>query len=562
MKKFWFVILSLFFASANAVESSDSADDAVDPLLEETVFHVLLGDIALGQGNFPLALEIWSRLAFKTENEIALQRAADLAIAFHDNDLARKIVELWRTKNPDSDKAKEVRLKVLLAQKDLKEFKKQLAAELKNYPEKRERLIKTLPALLLLNHNNIKKDLQAMVFELTEPYLNLTSTHLVRAQMAGMAEDLALTEREVDILLNIDPQNEEGIILKSALYFEKDKQKSADILKDYLKRYGDSVRVQLTYLRILIIQGDLKNAVEVFNQIEPKKDHLDSLYTITLLLLQRNYFKEGRLFLDALEKIENVNLSQIYYLKAQVAIEEKKNEEAIFYLNKVVRQENNIQQYLLARAQLAKLLADVGQMTQARAKLFTSDVFSESEIVHLKLIEVQILRDKGLEKEALNTLKASEKKFPKNLDIKYELAISADRLNDLKMMERYLKAILKIKPDHAHALNALGYALADRGIRLKEAQRLIQKSLKLEKENPYILDSLGWVYFKQGKLKESLSVLRKAFKLKEDAEIATHLTEVLYSLNEKEEGNAIIQKAIEKEPEHPAIQKFLKRFPR
>ncbi len=559
MRRFWLLLFSLFVANAAI---GNSADDAVDPFLEETVFHVLLGDIALGQGNFPLALEIWSRLAFKTENEVALQRAADLAIAFQDNDLARKIVELWRIKHPDSDKAKEVHLKVLLAQKDLKEFKKQLADELKNYPEKRERIIKTLPALLLLNHNHMKKELQAMVFELTEPYLNLISTHLVRAQMAGMAENFVLTEREIDILLKIDPKNEEGIILKSALYFEKDKQKSADILKNYLKRYGNSVRIQLTYLRILILQEDLKNAVEVFNQIEPKKDHLDSLYTITLLLLQRNHFKEGRLFLDTLEKVENVNLNQIYYLKAQVAIEEKKNDEAIIYLNKVVRQENNIQQYLLARAQLAKLLANAGQLTQARAKLFTSDVFSESEIVHLKLIEVQILRDQGMEKEAIATLKKAERKFPKNLDLKYELAISADRLNDLKTMERYLKAILKIKPDHAHALNALGYALADRGIRLKEAQGLIQKSLKLEKENPYILDSLGWVYFKQGKLKESLNILRKAFQIKEDAEIATHLTEVLYRLNEKDEANAIIQKAIEKEPEHPAIQKFLKKFPR
>ena len=127
MRRFWLLLFSLFVANAAI---GNSADDAVDPFLEETVFHVLLGDIALGQGNFPLALEIWSRLAFKTENEVALQRAADLAIAFQDNDLARKIVELWRIKHPDSDKAKEVHLKVLLAQKDLKEFKKQLADEL------------------------------------------------------------------------------------------------------------------------------------------------------------------------------------------------------------------------------------------------------------------------------------------------------------------------------------------------------------------------------------------------------------------------------------------------
>ncbi len=564
MKPLFLLLFSFFLASANAAETADSENDYVHPYLEEAVFHVLLGDIALGQGNFPLALEIWAQLALKTEDEAALQRATDLAIAFQDLDLARQLVEIWLEKSPDSEKAKELRLRVLLGQKDLKEFQNQLADELKNAPEKRTRIIKTLPALFLLNNQNasLKADLQKMVFELTEPYLNLTESHLIRAQMAGMAEDFATTEKEIDILLNMDPQSEEGIILKSALYFEKDKQKSADILKEYLDQYSATQRIQLTYLRILIIQGDLDNAVKVFKEIKNKNEHLESLYSITLLLLQRGHFKEGRLFLNDLEKLENINLNQIHYLKAQIAIEEKNYDEAVFYLEKVVRQENNVQQYLLARSQLARILADQGKITLARARLFASEVLNEPEDVHLKLLEAQILRDKNLEKEATAVLKNALKKYPKNLDIQYELAIAADRENDLKTMEKYLKSILKAKPDHAHALNALGYAWADRGLHLKTAQKYIQKALQIEKENPYILDSLGWVYFKQGKLNQSLEILKKAFQIREDVEIATHLTEVLYKLNKKEEGDLILNNTIQKNPNHPIIQKFLKRFPR
>ena len=36
-------------------------------------------------------------------------------------------------------------------------------------------------------------------------------------------------------------------------------------------------------------------------------------------------------------------------------------------------------------------------------------------------------------------------------------------------MEALLRRVIELKPDHAHAYNALGYSLADRNLRLPEA---------------------------------------------------------------------------------------------
>ena len=55
-------------------------------------------------------------------------------------------------------------------------------------------------------------------------------------------------------------------------------------------------------------------------------------------------------------------------------------------------------------------------------------------------------------------------------------------------------------PEHAAALNYLGYMLAERGERLDESVELIKRALAIDPDNGSYLDSLGWAYFKDGKL--------------------------------------------------------------
>ena len=73
--------------------------------------------------------------------------------------------------------------------------------------------------------------------------------------------------------------------------------------------------------------------------------------------------------------------------------------------------------------------------------------------------------------------------------------------------EEAFRKVLALNPDHAGALNYLGYMLADRNVRLDEAYQMIQKAVDLEPENGAYLDSLGWVYYRQGKLTEAEGLL-------------------------------------------------------
>jgi Flp pilus assembly protein TadD len=132
------------------------------------------------------------------------------------------------------------------------------------------------------------------------------------------------------------------------------------------------------------------------------------------------------------------------------------------------------------------------------------------------LAEAQILREAGRNEEAFNVLDEALRRDSDNVEILYESALMAERIGRPEVMEGRLRKLIVIKPDHAHAYNALGYSLADRNMRLDEAERLIRKGLEIAPNDAFILDSLGWALYRRGDLGGALVQLQRAFALRAD----------------------------------------------
>jgi Flp pilus assembly protein TadD len=127
-------------------------------------------------------------------------------------------------------------------------------------------------------------------------------------------------------------------------------------------------------------------------------------------------------------------------------------------------------------------------------------------------------------------------------------------------MERLLRRVMALKPDHPHAHNALGYSLADRGLRLPEARELIARALSLSPGDPFITDSLGWVEFKSGNLPEALRILQGAYKSRPDAEIAAHLGEVMWAMGRREQALTVWREGLTLSPDNDTLRDTLKRL--
>jgi Flp pilus assembly protein TadD len=115
----------------------------------------------------------------------------------------------------------------------------------------------------------------------------------------------------------------------------------------------------------------------------------------------------------------------------------------------------------------------------------------------------------------------------------------ADKMERMDDMERLLRRVIALKPDNAHAHNALGYSLADRSQRLPEARQLIQRALEISPGDPFITDSLGWVEFRLGNTAQALTLLRQAYASRPDVEIGAHLGEVLWASGQVDEARRI-----------------------
>jgi Flp pilus assembly protein TadD len=176
------------------------------------------------------------------------------------------------------------------------------------------------------------------------------------------------------------------------------------------------------------------------------------------------------------------------------------------------------------------------------------------------LAEAQMLRDAGRPDEAWQVLEGALARHPDNPDLLYDAALFAERRGDTALMEKYLRRVLELKPEHAHALNALGYSFADRNVRLPEARDLVARALALAPEDAFIMDSMGWVLYREGKLDEARAVLEKAYGLRDDPEIAAHLGEVLWSLGRKDEAARLLKAAARKHPDNEVLAAAVKKF--
>jgi tetratricopeptide (TPR) repeat protein len=136
----------------------------------------------------------------------------------------------------------------------------------------------------------------------------------------------------------------------------------------------------------------------------------------------------------------------------------------------------------------------------------------------------------------------------------------ADKLNKFDVMEVALRRIIVLAPANQHAYNALGYSLAERNVRLEEAHGLIEKALQLAPEDPFIMDSMGWVQFRLGRIKEAEELLRRAYAIRPDAEIAVHLGEVLWVKGQQEDAKKFWRDANTKDPKNDTLKSTLARL--
>lgn len=152
-------------------------------------------------------------------------------------------------------------------------------------------------------------------------------------------------------------------------------------------------------------------------------------------------------------------------------------------------------------------------------------------------------------------LEAAAGKWPKDTDILYALGMVLDKLHETDAGIEVMERIIAINPDHADALNYVGYSLADRKRDMDRALVLIRKALELKPDSGYIVDSLAWAYYRMGKLDKAWEEIQRATLLNdEDSTIWEHYGDVALALGLKDKAREGFRRSLKLAPDNAVVR--------
>lgn len=565
-------------------------------LTPRILYGTLLAEIAARRGNLLLATTLYADLAKSTHDPRIAKRATEFGLYARQTKFALESARIWVDADPVSLEARLNFGRLLLEANRPDEAMAQLSQVLVDRNDKPgsddsddpNNLGDEKPKAAVININegesgasaspsdeppslsdritqvylllSQQKDklASARLFEqLTIPHENIGRAQYLRAISWIAAKDEVRALDAIDRAMTLKPAWADPVLLKARLQLRISSTQSEQTLKDFLAKHPESSEVRLAYARSLISDKHYEAARREYDQLlTVTPDDGEVLYASALLAMQIDDFPVAERHMKRLLALGIGNPDLLRFYLGRMAEDAKQPDQAIAWYIQVAPGE----QYLPALSRAATLRANVGHLDDGRALLQKAAAAHPQEQVVLLIAESQLLVDAGQVTEAYALLNKQLAHQPDQPELLYESALLAEKLGRLDVMEHNLRRLIRVKPDDAHAYNALGYSLLDHGQRLDEAAQLIDKGLALSPDDAFIIDSKGWLLYKRGENGAALSTLQKAYALRPDPEIAAHLGEVLWVSGKPVEATQVWEEALKARAGNRLLQETFRKF--
>ncbi|ARO87192.1 hypothetical protein EBAPG3_005075 [Nitrosospira lacus] len=563
------LLLLLFFAAcaqipgktaANASKPAQQADagqpklpsqDLTPPIL----FDFLLGETALQRGDQEIATRTYLKLARATRDPRVAQRATEIALHSRQAAPALEAAKIWVELDPNSVTARQTIAALLVNMDRLDEARPHLEKLLASEGGSIDEAFMQLNSLLVRNSN--KNAIFELVRQLAQPYPALPEAHFAVSQAAWFANHFDIALAEMKQALALRPEWEMAAIYQGRILARTSNASAMEFYGDYLKSYPKANDTRITYARLLLVEKNYVKAREQFEKLLAENPgNADVALAVGLLSMElREYSIAESNFKKALE-LDYRDPGMVRYYLGGIYEKTQRPDEAMEWYRSVT----GGSQYIPAQIRYAVLLTKKGKTDEALKYLQQLPATNNQQRAQLIIAEAQLLRETGASRKAFQLLSDGLEKLPDHVDLLYDRALAAEKIGKSDIMEQDLRKLIQLKPDHAHAYNALGYGLAEHSNRLPEALELIEKAITLSPNDPYIMDSLGWVHYRMGNINQGLSYLRQAFGMNPDPEIAAHLGEVLWVQGVKDEAKEIWQTALKNNPGNEVLISTMKKF--
>ena len=551
------------------LEPSKSPGESLNSNLNaQWMFEILLGEMYNLQGSTAKGYSLLLDVAKKSGDEKLFERAVELALQARSGEAALEAAKAWSASNPKSKSAQLYVFQIVLALGRVNESEPALQKLIQLTPKE------DLPDMLRsIPHQYSRVENKSTAAQIVEHALeSFKASKSVGATAWSVIGQMRLMAKNSDGSMQavvkghaVDPKAMDPLWLALALMEERNSE-AESFLGEVLKSKSNSISLdfKLSHARVHLSQMRLDEGIVELTQLV--KEH--PTYAKAWIFLASAQSEKGRdresqkawmSYLDLKQTqtdLPSLEVDQAYLGLSQIETKQGHWTQAMQWLEKVSNEKNST----TVTIQKAQILNRQGKSQEANA-LLESLPEDSAQAQRLKLMtQVQLLRDQDNALKALKLLKQAAQAEPENDDLAYEVAMTYEKLGLLSDMEKVLQEIISHTPTYHAAYNALGYSLTEHNQRLPEARGLIVKALELAPEDAFIMDSLGWVEFKLNHLQESLAILKKAYELRADSDIAAHLGEVLFVLDQKEAAQRVFKEGLQNSPLNTTLNETVKRL--
>jgi tetratricopeptide (TPR) repeat protein len=355
-----------------------------------------------------------------------------------------------------------------------------------------------------------------------------------------------------------------------------------DIVQRYLQQApaANDVRLKLVAIHLQMGERDAARQVlqTVLAQSTTKGLSMSELYDAVLLGIQTQdrtlALQALQIYCNAVNDVADIaeqamyqrGVSLAYFYLADLAEQSQQPAEALQLLNEVTSParnptasgstQSNVSTLTLRLAAWARQVALLQHMNSVNpqtgikaARQLLTEKLTRTDLIPSEQLQL-VLMYAGLRSETipinermalLTWLAQYADTYADEPDFWYSVAMSAEHARQFERAENALRRTLVLRPNDAHAWNALGYMWVEQNIRLPEADEALTKAIQLAPNDPMIRDSVGWLRYRQGRLQDAKQELQQAFSAQPDREIGEHLIQVLRELGETAAAQSIQQ---------------------
>ena len=539
------------------------ANSALDAVL---FYQLLLGELNVRQGSPGAGFSLLLDAARKTKDPALFQRAVDVALQARSGEAALQAAQSWKRDIPTAREPNSYILQILLALNRVDEAGQALAVSLDELPDEEKRgAIVSIPRVFARVSDKAQAA-QAVEKALSRSLKQGDLEATAWTTIGRMRRDAEQWPQAIAATLRghaSDPQAQGPLILGLSLLSTGSTEIKS--MLDQAMQGPVAPDLQLGYARSLMAMESPRDALAPLQRLtQQHPDFAPGWLLLGLLQMdlgqaataQDSLSRHVALAKDSTDAEQQAGLTEALMALSQLAEKQGQLEQAGRWLNQIPASADPVRLAL----RRAELLDHQGRPDEARLVLTQVHPASAEQAKRKTLALSQWLREHKQAGQAYTTIQQALAQSADDPDLLTELSLVTEKLQRYDEMEAVLVQLMRLRPQDPHAYNALGYSLADRGLRLDEAKNLVERAVALVPQDPFIQDSLGWVAFRMGRLEDALNILSAAYKARPDAEIAAHLGEVLWALQRQSEAADIWRQGLLLKADNETLLDTMKRL--